>query len=344
MCEECIKLEEENEAVKIIITKKPRNYWNLQTMNQYCIDENNKYKVLDVKREFISGKKHMYALVKCDNKTHEAYWILWHLFIRKHKCKQCYYESKNITTWMEQDIIDFFVQHELRIIDVKQWTDVDGGMDCIDKEGFKYSLSITRLRQNKILGARFHRKNPFSLYNIKLFCSLYRLDYEILSEEYLDIKTEYLWRYNGNELPLEEEKTFKTTADCFINGYVSHPYFSNSKGSKLFEILLKDNNIKYKKEKTFKKCKDKILLRFDFYLSSTNEVVEIDGIQHNKIVEFYGGIEGYNDRVRKDNIKNKYCKENKIKITRIPYNPNRMKEYKRLIDSKITEILSVVAI
>jgi len=90
-------------------------------------------------------------------------------------------------------------------------------------------------------------------------------------------------------------------------------------------------------EKTFSDCKDKALLRFDFYFPIINEVVEIDGEQHEKIIKYFGGEEGYLDRVKKDNIKNKYCKDNNIKMTRIPYRTNKVIEFKELINNYISQ-------
>ena len=66
---------------------------------------------------------------------------------------------------------------------------------------------------------------------------------------------------------------FNTTADGFIHGGCGHPHLSKSKsnGNKIFERELIVHDINYETEKTFKGCKDKSLLRFDFYLPDSNE-------------------------------------------------------------------------
>jgi len=128
-------------------------------------------------------------------------------------------------------------------------------------------------------------------------------------------------------LPKTENIEFIQTADNFVNGGCGHPYFGKSNGNKIFEEELKRYNINYRPEKTFKGCKDKNLLKFDFYLKDLNEVVEIDGEQHVRAIGFFGGEKGLKDRVKKDAIKNKYCEDNKIKITRIPYVTNKLEIY-----------------
>jgi very-short-patch-repair endonuclease len=70
-------------------------------------------------------------------------------------------------------------------------------------------------------------------------------------------------------------------------------------------------------QKKFDECRSIRLLPFDFYLPKINMCVEYDGIQH-----FNGwrgdkkSLEGINKR---DNIKNKFCISNDIRLLRIHY-------------------------
>lgn len=61
-------------------------------------------------------------------------------------------------------------------------------------------------------------------------------------------------------------------------------------------------------------------MRFDFYLPDHNTCIEYDGIQHFKIIEYFGGRSGFMKQKHRDKIKNNYCKENNIKLLRISYN------------------------
>lgn len=318
-----------------------RHGWNLQTMNEYCINEKNGYTVLGIEWIQKPYQRQLHALVKCPNLNHEPYKLWWNNFINGYFCKQCDYENNNKLIWNKELVTDFYKKNGLTVINVDDWHTVDKPIAVEDDEGFKYMASITTIKQSGNKSSyKFNPFNLFSLENIKLYCRLYRPDYEILSEKYTGIKSEYIWKYNGDLLPKTEDKEFIHTADGFINGGCGHPYFWRSNGNKIFQSELIKHNIRYKAEKTFKGCKDKKLLRFDFYLYKTNEVIEIDGEQHKKIVGLFGGEEGYNDRMRKDNIKNDYCKKNGIKITRIPYETNKIEIYRNLVDEKINEILS----
>ncbi len=80
------------------------------------------------------------------------------------------------------------------------------------------------------------------------------------------------------------------------------------------------NNIKYKREQKFKKCKNKRELPFDFYLPEKNLLIEYDGSQH-----FYPKFKEENlTKIQlNDKIKNRFCKENKIRLVRINFKENK---------------------
>lgn len=96
-----------------------------------------------------------------------------------------------------------------------------------------------------------------------------------------------------------------------------------SYGEALIEKILKDNNIKFEKEKTFKDCYFSDIhnkCRFDFYIDN-KYLIEFDGKQHfeandtstiftKEIVELIQ---------KRDLYKNEWCKENNIPLIRIPY-------------------------
>ena len=85
--------------------------------------------------------------------------------------------------------------------------------------------------------------------------------------------------------------------------------------------LLEENNIEYVKEFIFldlKSNKGKYL-RFDFYLPEKNMCIEYDGAQHFKPVKYWGGEKTFLEIQERDALKNEYCKNNGIKLVRIPY-------------------------
>ena len=81
------------------------------------------------------------------------------------------------------------------------------------------------------------------------------------------------------------------------------------------------NNYNYEYQKWFDDCRDKKPLPFDFYLPEFNMIIEYDGEQHFKDRGYKTGM--FSDTLeytkKHDAIKTKYCKDNNIKLYRIPY-------------------------
>lgn len=98
------------------------------------------------------------------------------------------------------------------------------------------------------------------------------------------------------------------------------PECKNSKGEKAIELYLRKNKIEYKYQYSFQDCRLKRVLPFDFYLPKNNILVEFDGEQHYRPIKWFGGEIGFKTTQKSDNIKNKYCTNNNIKLIRIKYN------------------------
>ena len=82
--------------------------------------------------------------------------------------------------------------------------------------------------------------------------------------------------------------------------------------------ILKQNKIKFQREKTFSDLKHG-LLRFDFYipnLQGVPAIIEVDGDQHFKPIY---GRQSFLKGQEHDRRKNSYCLANNIPLYRIPY-------------------------
>jgi len=112
---------------------------------------------------------------------------------------------------------------------------------------------------------------------------------------------------------------FEQTPHTHINGKSGCKKCTESKGERKIRKFLEKNNILYEKEKMFEGCKNINLLLFDFYLPEQNILIEFDGKQHYEIVEHFGGEKGFKQRQINDEIKNKFARDNNIKLIRIPY-------------------------
>ena len=110
------------------------------------------------------------------------------------------------------------------------------------------------------------------------------------------------------------------------------PYCSKrvSKGEETIMSWLKQNRIYFNYQKTFSGCKDKQLLRFDFYIPKYNVCIEYQGRQHFEIVEKFDKDECFIQRQKRDELKRMFCKNNDIHLLEITYKENilnRLKEF-----------------
>jgi hypothetical protein len=111
-----------------------------------------------------------------------------------------------------------------------------------------------------------------------------------------------------------------------INGFLP----KMSTGEIIIESILLKNNIQFTKQKTFENCKNIKKLRFDFYIPSKNICIEFNGKQHYNPVNHWGGIKKYLYQIKNDEIKNKFCQENNIKLIIISNNDSILEKIKEI--------------
>lgn len=105
--------------------------------------------------------------------------------------------------------------------------------------------------------------------------------------------------------------------------------------ARIIEEYLRLKNVKFIKEYRFKECRYILPLPFDFYLPKIKTCIEVDGEMHYKPSRFTTAEKDFEDTLLRDNIKNKFCKENKIQLIRIPYYEIKDKVYQNRIDMLI---------
>lgn len=101
------------------------------------------------------------------------------------------------------------------------------------------------------------------------------------------------------------------------------PKCKRSKGELRIEKYLNQSNISFIPQKYFDGLKYKGLLKYDFYLSDLNLLIEFDGCQHFGPVNFCNNvqkaIEDYKLVQLRDKLKNDWAIKNNIPLLRIPY-------------------------
>ena len=91
-----------------------------------------------------------------------------------------------------------------------------------------------------------------------------------------------------------------------------------SKIENKFAQILISSNIRFEQEKTFPNLKNGFL-RYDFYLSDLNILIEVDSMLHFKMVpKFHKTEHDFKHGQQNDRLKNSYALAHNIKLYRIP--------------------------
>lgn len=136
------------------------------------------------------------------------------------------------------------------------------------------------------------------------------------------ISKEYIGCTDKLKLKCPCGEEFEVSFDKFKNQGINNKTkcdICNKRVSKpviLISNYLDEKSIQYSREYRFDECKHKKYLPFDFYLNELNTCIEYDGEFHFKETSMGNDLKM---QIIRDNIKTKYCKDNNIKLIRIPY-------------------------
>lgn len=98
-----------------------------------------------------------------------------------------------------------------------------------------------------------------------------------------------------------------------------------SKGEEKIKSYLDSIKCEYNPQYSFEDCKNINCLPFDFYIPKLNIAIEYDGEhhyrpwKHSKNQTDEDAMREFQDIKKRDSIKTTYCKDNDIKLIRIPY-------------------------
>lgn len=181
--------------------------------------------------------------------------------------------------------------------------------DVLCPNGHIYNITITHF--NEGYGCPFCSGRAKLTYEyVKEYIESY--GYILLSKEYV----------NANEkliIQCQEGHIFEMSYAKFYIGRRC-PHCNMSSGEQEVARILDKYNIEYIIQYRFTDCRNILPLPFDFKIEINNEIIciEFDGSQH------YTGRkddteEDIKRRKENDDIKTQYCKDNNIKLIRIPY-------------------------
>lgn len=228
----------------------------------------------------------------------------------KYNCERCSINSKRKT-------IDDFKKEVIKLS--------NGEYEVLDNEIYKNNKEKVQIKHNNC-GTIFYTKpnyflsgnrcpacnskNKHTITELKLKLPK---DYEILSEEYIntDSKLKFLHKKCGN--------SFLMTNHDFFPGKHRCPYCVSSNGETVIREYLIKNKILFEEQKCFQNLKDKSYLKFDFFLTDFNTLIEFDGeLHYTKRKTDKDGLKLKTTKYH-DKLKNSYCYRYSINLLRIPF-------------------------
>lgn len=114
-------------------------------------------------------------------------------------------------------------------------------------------------------------------------------------------------------------RNFEKIADLLATKKGQCPICTMSEGAKKVAAFLDENGIEFIPEYKFDGDVEIQKKRFDFYIPKMNMCIEYDGAQHFIPMRDMGGQLYFDYMKKNDEIKDAYCRENGIRLLRIPY-------------------------
>ena len=202
-------------------------------------------------------------------------------------------------------------------------------------EKYKKSHTKIKVRHNKC--GYLYRTTPSNFLSGKRCPRCYgatkltQMEFEKRTKDLYEDRYEVLGIYKNMKTKIKIKCNkcgyiFKINPNHFLSGH-GCSCCNLSKGENLIEKWFKNNNIEYERQYSFDKCRYKNRLSFDFAVFEKSKLillVEYDGVQHFKPIDFAGKGEKWASQrheitKRKDEIKNDFCKVNNTPLLRIPH-------------------------
>ena len=138
-----------------------------------------------------------------------------------------------------------------------------------------------------------------------------KYDYSLITDyKNVDSKVKIICPFHG---------IFEQRVSNHLRG-IGCPYCIKNYGEEKIKKWLDFNNFSYFRSHKFDDLKDKGQLSYDFYIPSKNLLIEYNGEQHYKFINyFYKTLHDFHKQKHHDWLKRKYAKDHNIKLLTIPY-------------------------
>lgn len=272
---------------------------------------------------------------KCGN----SFNVLWHSVYRNNNilCTECTNrESRGLNKISEEEVLKNLL--------------ANGYKPLSDYKTNKESLEVLELDTGYIGFASY--PNLLNKTKIKPFIL------PLNEKNYINNLRRFVKINNGNIEIIDYSKktnssksvSLRCKCECGDNFTIGHGTIISNRGTVYCEkcnkklsnlerksmLWLDKNKIEYIRQYKFIDCKNILQLPFDFYLPKYNMCIECDGEQHYRGDTQYDKKEdAFSLRIKRDNIKNEYCRDKNIKLLRIPYWDFNKNIYKQILIDNI---------
>ena len=297
------------------------NYCNIEYNIQNFIKIKKADVILLSYKVVTKGKKNrMLLTLKCSCGEIYNNFLEDFIYSKHYCCNKCALKKRGIAK-RDKTAKDFIRSHGYKILkgednyrksDLFEVEDIDGYRGFTNYNKVKRGCSISRF------DIRINKK--YYIYNVNLWAEKNNLDVKCLDF------------YNGNysrtglKFKCSCGNEFTTSIASFQSGKFRCENCSKSisRLEFLFRKYLDEENIKYIYQYSLNQCRDILPLPFDFFLPDYNILIEIDGEGHYHPCHFNQislakAEQSFAITKKHDGIKTNFCKENHIKLIRVPY-------------------------
>ena len=295
--------------------RKTKLEWQIES----DIVHNNEFSILE---EPISGQQNIDILhKKCGNIINTK--------LNNHLKRYCKYCSKKHKRSKEeyQHLSNLLHNNEFEILEIPK--NVKSNTKILHKK----CGNILNMTMNNHLNHKNGCKSC-SKYSLKSNEYWIKKCKEIWNDDYMILDDVTNCRHKVRILHKICNKEHLKSMDSFITSERGCPYCSNvdlKYGEKYIMSYLESIGLRYETEKTFENLINPETgrkLRFDFWIPSKNLIIEVNGVQHYKAIECWGGEKYFEKQIYRDNIKKNYLKNNNIELIVISNKQlTKIKEY-----------------
>lgn len=276
------------------------------------LDESN-YKMIDNGYENLSTK----VLVRCAEG--HSYNVRPHSFIEGYRCQKCSIVrgAKTKVIKAANKFYELLEGEGYKMLDEEGYTGAINPIHVVCPKGHSTTVTPSNFKNGSrcVYCSSRKRWEP----TIKKYSKIFHSTLE--DEGYKVVKGIYENETSRITLECPKKHTYDVVARVFLWGHRC-PNCNHSMGEKRVERYLLSKRIRYKAQDKFEKCRNKRVLPFDFGVYHSGELtclIEFEGEQHFRAVEYFGGDESLIYVQNNDSIKRAFCKENNIPLIEIPY-------------------------